>query len=213
MPLSISSQTVHVWLAELSDFKSDMKALLAFLSPDEVMRAERFHFQLHQERFIISRGLLRRTLSLYTDIPPQEILFSYGLHGKPYLENNPNELQFNVSHSEGLAIFAITAQQEIGVDIQKIEPHFREDVARRFFSPDEYRELMTLTGETRIKGFYERWCRKEAMIKTLGQGVFMSLSEQYCVENIEVPDGYQGAIATVRPIENIIYKRMEPSSG
>lgn len=226
MPLSISLQTVHLWLAELSGFENEIPTLLASLSPDEIQRARRLHFQLDKDRFIISRGLLRRTLSLYTDMAPHEIVFSYGPHGKPYLQKNSNALQFNVSHSGNFVIFALTTQQEVGVDIQQIEPHFREDVAKRFFGTEEYTELMELAEEARVKGFYQIWCRKEALIKTLGQGVFMSLSDfsvnlskqkvsissknlqrDYYMENIDMPEGYQAAIATVLPIKNIIYKR------
>lgn len=225
---TIASHTVHLWLAELLDFTSDEQALLALLSPDEVKRAMRFHFPLHKQRFIISRGLLRKTLSLYTGIAPDQIVFNYGAHGKPCLQVNPDALQFNVSHSADLAVFALTTHQEIGVDIEKIEPDFREDVAKRFFSSQEYAQLMDLTGSARNKAFYQIWSRKEALIKAMGKGLFTPLTDfsinlsqtkesvslmysgqqvNYYIENIYVPDGYQAAIATVEPIENIIYKR------
>ncbi len=221
---TIASLTVHLWLAELLDFALDEQALLALLSPDEVKRAMRFKLPLHSQRFIITRGLLRKTLSLYTGVAPDKIVFNYGEHGKPHLQANPYALQFNVSHSADIAIFALTTYQEIGVDIEKIEPHFREDVAKRFFSSQEYAQLMDLTGDARNKGFYQIWSRKEALIKAAGKGLFtlssdfsINLSEtkesvslmyaeqqvNYYIENIYVPDGYQAAIATTEPINNI----------
>lgn len=221
---TIASHTVHLWLAELLDFTSDEQALLALLSPDEIKRAMRLQLPLHKQRFIISRGLLRKTLSLYTGIAADKIEFNYGEHGKPFLLVNPDAIQFNVSHSGDLVVFAFTIQQEIGVDIEKIESGFREDVAKRFFSAEEYNQLMELMGALRDKGFYQIWSRKEAIIKAAGKGVFTPLMEfsvsilqskemvthpqfKYYIENIYVPEGYQAALATSEVVENIVYRR------
>jgi len=199
--------------------------LRALLSPDEIERAMRFHFPLHRQRFIITRGLLRKTLSQYLDTAPDQIRFIYGPHGKPYLENNSLDLQFNVSHSADLAVFALTAHLEIGVDIEKMEPDFNEGVAKRFFSPTEYAQLMALSSDEKMKGFYQIWSKKEAIIKALGQGVFLSLTDfsvslqakesitlthltppSICyVEHFAVPEHYQAAFATLESIGGVSY--------
>lgn len=225
--IQINPHHVHLWLAKLSAFAVVEQSLLALLSPDETERAMRFHFPLHRQRFIIARGLLRKTVSLYTGIAPEEIAFTFGHHGKPYLQNNELNLQFNVSHSADLAVFAFTTQQEIGVDIEKMEPHFNKEIAKRFFSPQEYRQLMALSADEKIKGFYQVWARKEAIIKALGEGLFTSLADfsvslqhskesimlthlkheySYHVESFFAADEYQAAFATLEPIESIVYK-------
>lgn len=224
---TIESHTIHLWLAKLPEFESHVDMLLTLLSPDEVKRAERFHFPLHRKRYIITRGLLRKILNLYTKIASDQIVFTYGPHGKPYLADNTFNLQFNISHSADMAVFAFTTLQEIGVDIEKIEPGFKEEVAKRFFSKEEYVQLMALSGHEQIKRFYQIWCRKEAVIKTLGQGLFIapesfstnlphnketiSLTHsqqtyQYYIENLTAPEGYQAAFATLEPIEKVIYQ-------
>jgi 4'-phosphopantetheinyl transferase len=167
-------------------------------------------------------------LGLYTGIAPDKIVFGYGAHGKPYLQDNPDSYQFNVSHSADLAIFALTVGQEIGVDIEKMEPYFKEKIAKRFFNPQEYNQLMTLSENDRVKGFYQIWSRKEALVKTLGQGLFAHLADfsvnlsqdkesftldylehHYSVtlQSVSVSQNYQAAVATIGSIKNIIYKR------
>jgi len=226
--ITIAPHNAHLWLAKLSDFTIAEQSLLALLSPDEAERALRFHFPLHRQRFIIVRGLLRKTINLYTGIEPEKITLSFGRHGKPYLQNNPLNLQFNVSHSDNLAVFALTIQQEIGVDIEKMEPYFNKAVAKRFFSPQEYTQLMALSTDERIKGFYQIWTKREAIIKALGEGLFTSSADfsvslrqtkesimvihlkheySYHVESFLVPNDYQAAFSTLEPIENIVYKK------
>ncbi len=226
--LTISPHTVHLWLAELSTFLSDEPSLQTLLSPDEMKRAMRFRFPLHKQRFIISRSLLRKTISLYTGISPENIIFTYNDHGKPSLQQNNLSLQFNISHSADVAIFALTINQEIGVDIEKIEPHFKEKIAKRFFTPQEYLQLMSLSDDARINGFYHIWSKKEALIKALGQGLLTLLSDfsidpsqakqsvsftylehpyHYYLESIQVPEEYQGAFATRERIERVVYKK------
>jgi len=225
--ITIDPCQVHLWLIKLSDFTSIEQSLLALLHPNETERAMRLHFALHRQRFIIARGLLRKTLNLYTGIEPEKITFNLGRHGKLYLQDNTLNLQFNVSHSDDFAVFALTIQQEIGVDIEKMAPHFNKKVAERFFSKQEYIQLMALSPKERIEGFYQIWTKKEAIIKALGEGLFTSLADfsvslrqakesvmltylknqyNYHVESFLLPEDYQVAFATLEPITNIVYK-------
>lgn len=207
--LAIQPHTVHVWLAELSHFTADVSALQALLAPDEIERAMRFHSLLDKDYFIITRGLLRKTVSQYNGVSPCEIVFSYGLHGKPYLQDNPYFIEFNASHSADLAIFAMTTHQPIGVDIEKIKPVFKEKIAKRYFNAEEYAELMSLSDQARIEKFYQLWTRKEAIIKARGEGIFTLPSHlsdsHYSIQDLDAPKGYQAAVAINGPIDKIIY--------
>lgn len=167
---SIIANTVHLWHVRLSDFSAS--DLLALLDTTEIERAQRFRFPNHRDHYIIGRGILRQILSLYTNVPPAEIKISYGAHGKPYLAENPLNLQFNLSHSNEMAMYGLTVNKEIGVDIQKMEPIFRENIAKRFFSLDEYANLLKQADDKKITGFYRLWAAKEAFIKALGSGLF-----------------------------------------
>lgn len=226
--ITINPCQVHLWVVKLSDFTSTEQSLLALLHPDETERAMRLHFALHRQRFIIARGLLRKTLNLYTGIEPEKITFNFGRDGKPYLQDNTFNLQFNISHSDDFAVFALTIQQEIGVDIEKMAPSFKKEVAKRFFSQQEYIQLMALSTKERNEGFYQIWTKREAIIKALGEGLFTSVADfsvtlglgkesiiltylkqsySYHVESFLLLEEYQVALAALEPVADIVYKK------
>lgn len=175
--VSINKNEIHLWRIALQDFITEESSLMTLLSADEVERAHRFKFDIHRQRFVAARANLRRVLSAYTQVVPQDISFIYGAQGKPFLQNNPLQLQFNVSHSDDMAVIAVTIESEIGVDIEKIEPGFKEGVASRFFSVDENTELKLLSGDAQVAAFYRIWSKKEALIKALGEGLFAPLDK------------------------------------
>jgi 4'-phosphopantetheinyl transferase len=85
-------------------------------------------------------------------------------------------VRFNASHSGGLALFAITLDREIGVDIEHVRPmRDLEGIAARFFSTRETADLMSLPEDQREEGFFRCWTRKEAYIKAIGDGLSVPL--------------------------------------
>ena len=124
---------------------------------------------------MIARGLLRTLLGRYLQVSPASIVFKYGSKGKPALAG-PAGIDFNVSHSGGLAVFAFTADCEVGVDVERIRPRpDMQGIANRFFCSEEAAELMSLTAGQREHGFYLCWTRKEAYIKASGDGLSVPL--------------------------------------
>src|SRR5439155_11953646 len=107
------------------------------LSSDEKARANRFHFLRDRNSFVAARGVLRELLAKYVDRGPRGLQFDYGPQGKPSLRANPeeNSVQFNVSHSHGLALLAFARGRHLGVDVELIRPEFAVDeIADRYFS-------------------------------------------------------------------------------
>ena len=109
--------------------------------------------------------MLRKILQLYLKTNPELIKFSYGSHGKPNVLQPATTIQFNLSHSEGLALYAITNHRPIGVDIEKVTEAFKEKVAERFFTDEEFHTLLEFPENDRAKMFYQYWSRKEAFQK------------------------------------------------
>ncbi|HSW70077.1 MAG TPA: 4'-phosphopantetheinyl transferase superfamily protein [Gammaproteobacteria bacterium] len=220
--LIIEKHSVHLWQVFVPDLLAQLQDFFTILNQDEKERAMRFRFEEHSQRFIIARGVLRCILSRYTAIPAEKIEFITNARGKPYLKNNLS-VQFNVSHSHDWAVYALTKEAEIGVDIEKIETHFTEGVARKFFSPEEYTRLMNLSEEEKIPAFYRLWAGKEAVIKALGEGLYAPLAEfsldlfqkvqtlkleksQMYVEYFEAHPDYQSAFATSQEIKNRVFR-------
>jgi 4'-phosphopantetheinyl transferase len=176
--LKLSRATVHVWRASLNQMASHVYSLEHTLTPDELSRARRFRCLRDRRRFILARGLLRTVLSRYLGIEPGQLRFCRGDCGKPYLasKHGPNALSFTVSHSDGLALYAIARGRQIGVDLERIRPiPGVEDIAARFFSTQENAALLTLPAPQRQKAFFTCWTRKEAYIKARGEGLSLPL--------------------------------------
>jgi len=143
-------------------------------------RARRFHFQRDSERFIVTRGLLRCILGRYLGIEPGRLRFVYNSYGKPALATASDEgaLCFNLSHSGGLALYAVARGRQVGIDLERIRavPEI-EQIAQRFFSSREYAAFRSLAAGLRQEAFYSCWTRKEAYIKARGQGLSLPLDQ------------------------------------
>ncbi len=110
--------------------------------------------------------------------------FAQNEHGKPYIVGTP--IHYNISHS-GQYVVLVTANSEVGVDIQEKKSLCKEAVAKRFFSEKEWKAISKYGSEEEKKDlFYHIWCRKEAYGKFLGVG----LNQQVLDTNVlsEVPD-------------------------
>ncbi len=177
--LQFAPHDVHVWGAVLSLPEATIATLYTLLTSDEQERAGRLYFARDQQHFIIARGVLRLLLSRYTNVPPQHLRFCYGTHGKPALipEHGGTLWHFNLSHSGGVALYAITRQRQVGVDVERIRPEFAaaDNIAERFFSPQEVAALRALPRTAQIAAFFACWSRKEAYIKARGLGLALPL--------------------------------------
>lgn len=171
---------VHVWRATLDQTPSRIQRFLHTLAADERARAERFHFERDREHFIVARGVLRAILGGYLKRAPECLSFCYGSHGKPALagESGGNAIRFNVSHSRGVALYAVARGREVGIDLE----HIRFDVAvaeiaERFFSRREVGMLLALPTDAQRQAFFRCWTRKEAYIKARGEGLSLPLDQ------------------------------------
>ena len=177
--LLLPNDAVHVWRTSLCVSTPYLRIFEDTLTADERARAERFYFQKHRERFIAGRGLLRHILSRYLGKEPDQLRFCYNSYGKPALieEAGAEGLCFNLSHSHGIALYALTRGREIGIDIEYFRPDVEtEKLAERFFSPREAAALRALPEHLRKEAFFNCWTRKEAYIKADGKGLAIPLN-------------------------------------
>ncbi len=170
---------VHVWVITLGGAEINPPDLFErVLSEDERERALRFRPGDSRNRFITARGYMRIILGSYLNIPPGDVAFEYSEHGKPAIasESGQKEISFNLSHSRNLALCAVSAKGEVGIDVEYIRPILRpEKILERFFSPGE-REYFRSRPETmRSKAFMSLWTIKEAYSKAVGTGFSSNL--------------------------------------
>jgi 4'-phosphopantetheinyl transferase len=172
--IEIGEDEAHVWRASLDQDAKVVANLAALLSQDERQKAARYHRPVDRDRFIVGRGILRRVISAYLALAPGQLQFTYNEYGKPAISDDQNDraLNFNLSHSAGLALYAITRGRVVGIDVEYIREDFATlDIAEHFFSKDEVRSLRAAPACRRTEAFFNCWSRKESYIKAIGMGV------------------------------------------
>lgn len=158
-----------LWRVDLDTAPTPADA--ACLSDDEWERARRFVFARDRHRFIAAHAALRGLLSMHTGIPGAMLDFRAGAFGKPALAE-PTDVHFNLSHSQAVALIAISDKAEIGVDLELLRPMPDADtLACAHFTDAERLALAALPPERRDRAFLVCWTRKEACLKATGLGL------------------------------------------
>jgi 4'-phosphopantetheinyl transferase len=213
----LSEDVVHIWQINLLQPDAVVQKLGQTLSEDEVQRAHRFRFEQDRRRFVVGRGQLRSILSHYTGNTASSVQFTYGPKGKPFLagpsvnsrcsrsmeslagegirnfssrleRNSVRALQFNMSHSQDLALCAVATQREVGIDLEYLRPlPEAEQLAKRFFSRAEQALIQGVPVEEQAQVFFRLWTAKEAYLKATGKGLGHPLAQ---VEIIRTEDSW-----------------------
>ncbi len=205
----LTAQEIHVWRAYLDDENLILPHLQETLSTDEKARAGRFHFQRDRNHFANTRGILRELLGRYLNRAPTHLEFDYGPRGKPTLRGEPS-VQFNVSHSHGMALLAFAIGRQLGVDVEQIRPFAGEKIAERYFSPQEVMELRRLPAILHDEGFFLCWTRKEAYIKAGGEGLHVPLKSFHVSltpdepARLETSDRLDWTLRSLRPASQYV---------
>jgi 4'-phosphopantetheinyl transferase len=97
--------------------------------------------------------------------------------GKPYVKNAPNNLHFNLSHSDNLVALVISTRGTIGVDIEIDRSRSFMSIAERYFHPNEVIQLQACDGANQRELFFRFWTLKEAFFKALGGGIATGLNK------------------------------------
>ena len=171
---------IHVWRATLDLPRDRVGELERFLAADELGRAKRFLVRSVQDRYTVARAVLRNLLSRYVSAEPADLRFHYTEYGKPELAQPATSIRFNVSHSHGLAVYAVTAGVPVGIDVEYLRRRATMDrlkIAHRVFSDREYNELASMPRYRRDEAFLACWTRKEAFVKAIGQGLSCPLDQ------------------------------------
>lgn len=176
-PPGLGPGEVQIWKVDIAPAPKAMSVLRARLSADERERADRFVFDHHRFRYIRARAALRALLGRHLGVPPANVILGAAPGGKPFLADGASSLYFNVSHSNDLALIALTRSGEVGVDLEGVRPHPDDwvSLARRYFAIDEVAALERYSSSERVQAFFRCWTRKEAIVKLLGDGLRMPL--------------------------------------
>lgn len=180
MTVELERGEIHLcfWFPERALRNAALDEFEALLSTDEMASYSELRFPEHRREYLVSHALLRTTLSRYANIPPLDIRFQHNAFGKPELVSAGalQDLCFNMSHTPGLAVCAITRCGDIGVDVEyHTENQALLEIADHYFSPREVDDLLSLPDSQRHAGFFRYWTLKEAYVKARGEGLSLPL--------------------------------------
>jgi phosphopantetheinyl transferase len=141
---------VDVWRADLAAASNRLTELLC---AEELERAAQIVQERERVLWARSRGVLRALLGRYLDRDPRALRFVLGSHGKPALASegptrleSAADLRFNLSHSGTIALYAITAEREVGIDVERSHKRYTAE-------------------------FLHTWVAREAAVKCRGSGL------------------------------------------
>ncbi len=232
MNTSLSADRVHVFYGRISEFQ--LVDSLSLLSDEELLRAERYLLPEDKHRYIISKSVLKRLIIHFLTIENKHIRIGFTENGKPFLKDYP-ELHFNTSHSEDGFAIAFASGKEIGVDLEHRQRVLNIPALERFlFTNDELKLVHKLEHSRKQEVFIKSWTRKEALLKSGGEGLTKSMNSlevsfipnkqfslktedglnthEWFLESFTLMNDYAGAIAVKGRINDVCYTRIDQST-
>jgi len=174
---------VHIWYIDKSKFsKQQILNFRKLLSEEERIKADRFHFEKDQTRYIITHGILNQLIVNYLNIGLTDISFNKNEKLKPFIKGFPH-LQFNLSYSLDYILIAFRfcnkkqldcSNLQIGIDVEDISRSI--DIAliiKDYFTFEEQEQILNSTSPANV--FFKLWTRKEALVKATGTGLISEL--------------------------------------
>ena len=219
--MDLKDGDLHIWRYSLNgqDYRTEKESPV--LSKEEQNRYNAYINESDKIRYIGNHRFVRQVLSKYLNILPAQVQFSQTAMGKPYVENSG--LFFNYSYRGDFGILALSRNEEVGVDIEKMRilqdiPTFTEFC----FSEKEKQIIFKSDKEKFQETLFIFWTFKEAIIKSLGVGLNVDISEidlsdffykelnalaydggnAYTIKNIDAPQGFMAAFAMKGKVSN-----------
>lgn len=172
-PLPSPAPDLSLWWCTLARRDDELPALWSMLSDDEIARARRYGTDALRHRYVAGRAALRVTLAGRLGMAPNDVPIRRGPRGRPLLEA-PHTLDFNVTHTRGVALIAHLEREgaRVGVDIEGVDRALAHDgLARKFLTARERAAIAGFDDDARRLAFLRLWTCKEAMSKATGEGL------------------------------------------
>ncbi len=168
--VKLKSNTVHLWLISSTDLAIFDHFVEACLTGKEHAHAVRYADPRKATWYRQKQAALRFLLGQYVQRSPEKLVFDYHENGKPTLRNAQG-LEYNVSHARGHIAVAITQRISVGVDIECVVKHARDDLAQRILGPYAIAQYYCLGKFLQRVAFAVAWSEREAFVKMHGWGI------------------------------------------
>lgn len=177
----LRGDAVEVWTMPAAMTAVSAEALALVLDAGERARAERFRRPGDRAAFIAARALARVMLSAFGPLAPSDWRIVTSCFGKPILhEASPGrDLRFSLSHADGLAVCALAAGHDVGVDVEdrdaaKLLPTSRGGL---WLTAQERIALSAQEQSARGEQALRLWLLKEAFAKAIGLGLHLPFDQ------------------------------------
>lgn len=208
---SFFNDYAFVFYGNINEFNND--DCLHSLSEKEVFRSKQILLDIDKQRFIITRSLLKRLISIFLKVDTKEIEIRNNKNGKPFLANY-QDLQFNVSHTNNIFVIAFVNGKNIGVDIEDQNRILNISLLKDIlFTPAELNIFNTIENNLKNDFIIHYWTTKESILKATGEGLskpmneleIANLDKNWFIESKNILDNYRVAIAIDRNVKGIKY--------
>jgi len=173
--LSRYQRGVRIWHIPLDPVPAIVARCLDLLDDAELARLSSFASPELVRRYAVAHGAVREVLGALVRAEPAGLRYRTGQWGKPELDGYPG-VHHNLSHSDELALLAVSADQAVGVDVERLRPSLRaRALADRYFLPAEARAVARRPAADQPWWYQRFWTRKEACGKVYGVPLVVAL--------------------------------------
>jgi 4'-phosphopantetheinyl transferase len=181
--MSLPANQIHLYFSKPDEITDPglLNRYQSLLTDNEQAQMERFYFPRHRHQYLITRALIRTSLSNYYQVDPAEWQFAANSFGKPEISHPDSRLpiRFNLSHADGLIMCGIVRDYDIGVDVEDGQRSTRAalDSLSSYFAAEEIEDIRKLPSEQQKRRFFDYWTLKESYIKARGAGLSIPLGK------------------------------------
>ena len=199
---------VHLWFLNLQQLGSPLHASAG--TESELTLSPR-----HERT--IRRFYLRLLLGAYLGVSGKDVKISRMVKGKPVLDPNVHQHQFDFSSagSHGYCLIGISTAGQIGVDLEMSGRQAQNpaSLVTRYFSVEEQRRFAELDKKLFNDAFLHTWTCKEAVVKAAGHGIANQLCRfSVCIDPskaaemlaMDADDAEQWSLSMVSPAQGFV---------
>ncbi len=204
--MNFKESALHIWRYTLDEEEYHAEKTNPLLSANEQARCNEYINEAEKIRYTCNHRFVRKVLATYLNMAASDITFSQAAMGKPYIKDS--SIFFNYSYRTTFGLLAVSNENEIGVDIERMKTLQDTHTFASFsFSEKEKEIIFKSKDENFRETLFTFWTFKEAVIKALGVGLNadltqIDLSDFYYMNTC--PLAYAGnAIYTVKQISAI----------
>ena len=170
-PENIEDGEIVVLFFNLNSDKDEYESLFKNLPDHEQHRANEFQYLNDRIGYTKCRNVLRKTLATWLGCEPKKLNITCSEYGKPYLEHS-QKIEFNITHTKGLAAIAFSKTFTIGIDTENTEREVNlVHLSEKVFNEKERFLINSEKPHNQKKMFFRLWTSKEAFLKNTGLGL------------------------------------------